>query len=411
MPRRPFTRDQSFLLPPSLDDWVPDDHPVRFVAAFVAELAAEDWAKLGVDAEGCEIGAPAYHPALLLSVWLAGFMSNLRSVRALEAACRDQISFRWLTGNQTPDHNTLWRFYDAHRTTLAHLFQVTVQTAWKAGLVDLALLAVDGTKVAGNVARDGMKDAEALAALAAQVAARVTELEAQIQAGGATAAPRLPQELRQAEALQERVAAARETVQADGGPRQANPVDADARLLLTRQGWVAGYNAQAAVVATPTAEDQPGGRVIVAVDVVTAVSDVGQLTPLRDAAVTTLGQAPEVLLADGGYHCGAELEACAARGQVVVLPESQGTRVQDPTHKDQFAYDPKTDTYTCPAGHPLRLQGTIQRTDRPPVQRYRMVSIYGRKCTSGFHPRCTRVLRRSCTTTVRCVRPPSSTTR
>ena len=373
MPRRAFTRDQSFLLPPSLDDWVAADHPVRFVAAFVDGLTAADLARLGVAAEGAWTGAPAYQPDLLLSVWLAGFMSGVRSVRALEAACRDQLSFRWLTGNQTPDHNTLWRFYDVHRTQLRHLFQVTVKTAWKAGLVDLALMAVDGTKVAGNVARAGMQDAAALAALAEQVDVRVSELEAQGDAGGATAAPRLPTELRQARALQERVTAARNAVAAEGGPHQANPVDADARLMPTRQGWVAGYNAQAAVVATPTADDEPGGRVIVAVDVVAALSDVGQLSPLRDAAVATLGQAPETLLADGGYHSGPELEACAARGQVVVMSEQQGKRGKAPTHKDQFAYAAETDRYTCPQGHPLRRQGTIHRAARPTVLRYVMV--------------------------------------
>lgn len=373
MPRRALTREQSYLLPPSLDDWVPADHPVRFVAAVVDDLTAADWAQLGVAASSAWTGAPAYHPEVLLSVWLAGFMSGVRSVRALEAACRDQLSFRWLTGNQLPDHNTLWRFYDVHRTQLPHLFQVTVKTAWKAGLVDLALMAVDGTKVAGNVARAGMRDAEALAALEEQVAARTAELGAQVDAEGATAAPRLPPELRQTRALQERVTAARQAVTAADGPAQANPVDADARLMPTRQGWIAGYNAQAAVVATPSVGEAPGGRVIVAVDVITAEHDAGQLLPVRDAAVATLGQAPDVLLADGGYHSGLDLEGCAARGQVVVMPEAQGDRLQDPTHKDQFAYDAETDHYTCPQGQPLRVQGTIHRTDRPTVQRYVMV--------------------------------------
>ena len=374
MPRRAFTRDQAYLLPPALDDWVPADHPVRFVAAFVDGLTSADWAQLGVAARSAWTGAPAYHPEVLLSVWLAGFMSGVRSVRALEAACRDQLSFRWLTGNQVPDHNTLWRFYAVHRTQLPQLFQLTVKTAWKAGLVDLALLAVDGTKVAGNVARAGMQDAEALVALQMQVAARTAELVAQVEAEGATAAPRLPPELRQTRALQDRVTAARQAVTAEDGPTRANPVDADARLLPTRQGWIAGYNAQAAVVATPaTVADEPGGRIIVAVDVVTAEHDAGQLLPVRDAAVATLGQAPETLLADGGYHRGPDLVGCAARGQVVVMPEAQGDRLQDPTHKDQFAYDPETDRYTCPQGQPLRRQGTIHRTDRPTVQRYVMV--------------------------------------
>ena len=156
-------------------------------------------------------------------------------------------------------------------------------------------MAVDGTKVAGNVARAGMQDAEALAALKGQAAARSAELTAQLDAEGATAAPRLPPDVRQARALQDRVTAARKVVEAVDGPKQANPVDADARLLPTRQGWVAGYNAQAAVVATPPGVDHPRGRVIVAVDVVTAEHDAGQLLPVRDAAVATLRSAANLL--------------------------------------------------------------------------------------------------------------------
>ena len=90
------------------------DHPAR-VAEFVDGMKREDWAELGVDADGDPMGAPAYHPRALLSVWLYGFMTGVRSTRKLETACRDQIPYLWLTGSQRPDHNTLWRFYKNHR--------------------------------------------------------------------------------------------------------------------------------------------------------------------------------------------------------------------------------------------------------------------------------------------------------
>ena len=104
-------REQMWLLPPSLDELLPLDHPARFVAEFVDVLDKEGWAELGVEIEGDPLGAPAYHPRALLCVWLYGFMTGVRSCRKLEAACRDQISYLWLTGWQHPDHNTLWRFY------------------------------------------------------------------------------------------------------------------------------------------------------------------------------------------------------------------------------------------------------------------------------------------------------------
>ena len=80
-------------------------------ASRVGSLDREDWAELGVEIGGDPLGAPAYHPRALLCVWLYSFMTGVRSCRKLEAACRDQIPYPWLTGWQHPDHNTLWRFY------------------------------------------------------------------------------------------------------------------------------------------------------------------------------------------------------------------------------------------------------------------------------------------------------------
>ena len=90
-------RVQMWLLPPSLDELLPLNHPARFVAEFVDALDREGWSEIGVEIEGAPLGAPAYHPRALLSVWLYGFMTGMRSCRKLEAACRDQIPYLWLT--------------------------------------------------------------------------------------------------------------------------------------------------------------------------------------------------------------------------------------------------------------------------------------------------------------------------
>ena len=138
MPLRPMGREQMWMLPPTLDELLPLDHPARFVAEFVDALDREDWGELEVEIDGEVLGAPAYHPRALLSVWLYGFMTGVRSCRKLEAACRDQIPYLWLTGWQHPDHNTLWRFYRGHRQAMRTLFERTVRTAVTMKLVDLA---------------------------------------------------------------------------------------------------------------------------------------------------------------------------------------------------------------------------------------------------------------------------------
>ena len=86
MPLREMNREQTWLLPPTLDELVPLDHPARFVAEFVDALDRDDWTELGVEPDGAPLGAPAYHPRALLSVWLYGFMTNVRSCRKLEGS-------------------------------------------------------------------------------------------------------------------------------------------------------------------------------------------------------------------------------------------------------------------------------------------------------------------------------------
>ena len=159
MPMRPFSREQAWLMPPTLDELVPADHPVRFAAAFVDSLDAEAWEALEIDLQGDPRGAGAYHPRALLSVWIYGFMTGVRSCRKLEAACRDQVPYMWLVGMQQPDHNTLWRFYKAHRDRMRTLLRRTVRTAVSAGLVDLAVQAVDGTRIAANASMQHTHDA------------------------------------------------------------------------------------------------------------------------------------------------------------------------------------------------------------------------------------------------------------
>src|ERR1700724_2143314 len=111
MPHREFRRDQVFLLPPALDDFLPVDHPARLVAEFVDGRLP----RLGLDAPPAADGRPSYPPALLLCCWLYGFMTRVRTSRKLERACTENVAFMWLTGFQRPDHNTLWRFYKRHR--------------------------------------------------------------------------------------------------------------------------------------------------------------------------------------------------------------------------------------------------------------------------------------------------------
>lgn len=354
MPERPFTRDQVFLLPPALDDWVPASHPVRFVAAWLEGFTDPEWTALGIDRTPARQGEARYAPAALLAIWVYGFMTGIRSTRALETACRDQVPFRWLTANQTPDHNTLARFYQRHRAQFHHLFHRSVRLAATAGLVDWALQAVDGTKITANAAGDRMLDAAALAALAARVDAAIAAVEAET-GPERVGPPDLPADLRGLTALKARIAQA-EARLAEGRAK-GNVTDPDAHQMTGRGVNRPAYNAQA-VVAPVATTTESGGRLVVAIDVRTRADDHDVLPELIAAAAAQTGRAAAVTVADAGYYSGADLARCAAQDRTVVLPEPRQPRADDPYGPHAFVHDPVADTVTCPEGTTLKRWGT-----------------------------------------------------
>lgn len=358
MPQRPGEREAGWQLPSSLDELIPANHAVRFVAAYLDGLDALDWTSLGISLEGKERGAPRYHPKVLLGIWLWGFMNGVRSARKLEAACGEMLSYRWLSGQQTPDHNTLWRFYQAHRAGMRYLLTHRVQTAVRAGLVDLALQAVDGTKLAGNAAKDRTYDAKGLERLIERTEQAIADLEAQNATGGEGAPLRLPEGLVSKAALLERVWQAKEQL---GPGERLNLTDREARLMKGRGGYVAGYNAQALVSPLDATTAGTTGMLITAADVSDDPDDHDQLVPMLDQAAATTGQHAGATLADGGYHSGPNLAASA--GQCLVMPEAQ-VGLDAPYHKDRFVYDAEEDAYTCPEGQVLTLRGTKQSGER-----------------------------------------------
>ena len=392
MPLRPMGREQMWMLPPTLDELIPADHPARFVDMYLDGLDRDGWAELGVDPDGNPMGAPAYHPRALLSIWLYGFMTGVRSTRKLEAACRDQVPYLWLTGRQCPDHNTLWRFYKKHRPTMRNLLNHTVRTAYTMKLVDLAFQAVDGTKVRANAANDRTYDDEALRRLLERAERAICELEAQNEAGEDAPPANLPPELTSKKALRERMRRAKETLADSDRLKQINLTDEDAVMMKTRQGITLAYNAQA-VVSPVTAGGKENGMLITAADVTDDPVDQSQLGPMLEQAEETTGVRAETTLADAGYHSGTNLEECARKGQRVVMPEAQGRALENPYHKDRFVYDEAGDRYRCPEGQWLRFT-RIKRTRQTKTRLYRASGAVCRACpafgictTDGRHGR------------------------
>ena len=375
MPLREMGREQIWMLPPTLDELLPLYHPARFVAEFVDALDREDWGELGVKIDGEVLGAPAYHPRALLSVWLYGFMTGVRSCRKLEAACRDQIPYLWLTGWQHPDHNTLWRFYRGHRQAMRKLFKRTVRTAVT---MKLAVQAVDGTKVVANASLNRSYDAEGLRGLLERLESAIADLEAQNEAGEDTAVAHLPEELADKEVLREQVRQAMDDLTSQKRHKRINLTDPDARLMKGRQGIVAGYNAQAMVSPTET-DGGATGMLVTAVDVVDAANDNALLVPMVEQAEETTGTRAQMTLADAGYFAASHLAECTRRGQQVVVSEARQRFLKDPYHKDQFTYNEPSDSFTCPQGQTLKFV-RIQHANGVPLRLYRASGAVCQAC-------------------------------
>jgi transposase len=356
---------QQFLFPPALEDWVPADHPARFLREFVDQL---DLAALGFAMPTAVEGRPPYAPSLLLKIWLFGYFHRIRSTRKLEAACRENLALLWLSGLIQPDHNSLWRFWRDNQKALRGLFKQSVEVAVRTGAVGLALQAVDGTKIEAAASGYSGWSQEYMEKLLAQLDRALDQVELQIVEANAQAeqAPgyRLPAGLAQRQALREQIQKGLAQLRADGREHY-HPVEPEARRMKVGSSTRYAYNAQA------VADAQAG--VIVACEVSRQETDAGQLVPMIQAAQQNLGVAAPgtTTLADTGYGAGADLQAAAAQGLSVLVPPAEGKPAHDnPYAAQHFRYDPLPQRVTCPRGQSLTHEGHTTKQGVP-VERYR----------------------------------------
>ena len=148
---RDVERDQLFLMPPSLRDWLPEDHLAWFVLDVVDQL---DLAPFFASHREDGRGGASYHPSLLLAVLLYAYCTGERSSRKIEAHLRDDVAYRVLGANQAPDHATIARFRARHEEAIADLFDQMLSLCVRAGIVDTSLVAIDGTKISANASPD-----------------------------------------------------------------------------------------------------------------------------------------------------------------------------------------------------------------------------------------------------------------
>jgi transposase len=342
----PFSRDQEYLLPPSMHDWLPQNHLARFIVEVVEQL---DLSKLIRRYSGC--GSVAYHPAVMLALLIYGYATGVFSSRKIERATYDSVAFRFIAAEQHPDHDTLANFRKTFLVELEDLFVQVLTLAQAMKLVRLGKIALDGTKIKANASKhkalsqghidklEGQlrEEVQALLKRATEVdqeeladgvdlpkaiACREDRLKA-LEEAKAKIAERVKARDEQAQPAYEEKVARREAQRAAGqkpkgkepqapatGPRakdQINLTDEESQIMPSAQGFVQGYNAQAAV--------DVDTMLVLATTVTQALNDQQQVKPMLDeldALPETLGTS-ETLLADNGYFSQDNVKACAER--------------------------------------------------------------------------------------------------
>jgi transposase len=320
---RPYYPDEELLLPPSLRDWLPEDHLAYFVSDVVdnLDLSAMD-AVYGTEKRG----QPPYDPLMMTKVLVYGYCIGVFSSRRIERRLVEDIAFRVLAADNHPNFRTISDFRKIHLQTLAGLFEQVLKIALEAGAMKVGRVALDGTKVKANASKHKAMSHDRMLEKEKQLKAEVQQLLEQAEAADAEEDTRhgkdrrgdeLPAELARRETRLKKIreakralaARARQKTEAEGGdPKQAKPkekdqynfTDPESRIMKGADGFVQGYNAQAAVEAD--------FQLIVGQAVTQATNDKEQLMPMVETIEEQSGQRPEEILADSGYCSEKNLE-------------------------------------------------------------------------------------------------------
>lgn len=342
--------EQTWMFPPSVEDWIGEDHPARFIRDFIDAL---DLQEIGFTVDDSGVGRPRFASDLLLKVWLYGYMNRIRSSRKLEQACRENMGLIWLTGLNAPDHSSIWRFWRDNKKRIREIFKKTVEVAVHSNLIGLAVHAIDGTKIAAKSCRCGVKNRQELKRLLARLDERVDAVMEEVEC----AEKRENGEYRLSGTMidkDKRKEAIRKALnELDRGNRKViHPAEPDARYIKThRRSMELVYNGQ--VVA-----DQ-SSRMIVAQDTVMDEADNGRLVPMLDQVKETIGAVAQENVADSGYYSSSQIGLAEERKYEVLTnpPPSESTPERSPEanpyHPSRFVYDEKRNCCICPHGQEL----------------------------------------------------------
>ena len=387
-------RDQATLFPECLEDWVDEDNAVRVIEAFVEGLDLGGLGFRGVDPK--DTGRPSYHPAVLLKLYIYGYLNRVQSSRRLEREAGRNVEVMWLTGRLVPDHKTIADFRKDNGPAIRKVCARFVTLCRRLGLLAKASVAIDGSKFKAVNNRDRNFTAAKMKRRMAQIEESVARYLHQLDSADrqepsealAMRTTRLKEKIAKLEGEMRRLEAL-DVERRETPDQQISLTDPDARSMATsgRGSGVVGYNVQAAV--------DTEHHLIVTHEVTNDGNDRSQLSPVAKEAKATLEAEELDVVADRGYFDSEEILACDEAGITVTLPKPQtsGNRAKGRFVKQDFRYRADEDVYICPAGEHLVYRYTNQENGLR-LRRYwssvcQGCTIKGR-CTTGKERRITR---------------------
>ncbi|MGA7454429.1 MAG: IS1182 family transposase [Rhodoplanes sp.] len=387
-------RRQSTLLPECLDDFIGDSNPVRVIDVFVDAL---DLAEMGFDGvDPAATGRPAYHPSVLLKLYIYGYLNRVQSSRRLEREAGRNVELMWLLSRLAPDHKTIADFRKDNGLALRKVCARFIELCRDMGLLTTTSVAIDGSKFKAVNNRDrnftSAKVERRRAQLEESVARYLSQLDtADRQEPSETLAlktTRLKEKLAKLKEEMEKLAA-HEKLMLASPDQQVSLTDPDSRSMATsgRGSGVVGYNVQVAV--------DTEHHLIVTHEVTNSGSDRAQLANMAKQAKAVLKAETIEAVADRGYFSSPEILECHGAGITVTLPKplTSGAKSEGRFGKQDFVYLPEEDVYRCPAGERLPYRYTNEE-DGKILRRYWTTACPNcslkTQCTTGPQRRITR---------------------
>ncbi|MEL0584027.1 MAG: IS1182 family transposase [Candidatus Thiodiazotropha sp. (ex. Lucinoma kazani)] len=357
-----INRDQGVLMPERLDDFIGEDNPVRIVDAYVESL---DLRGLGFKgAEPCATGRPAYHPSVILKLYIYGYLNRIQSSRRLERETQRNVEVMWLLERLTPDFKTIADFRKDNGKAIRGVCREFVFLCRRLDLFSQAIVAIDGSKFKAVNNRDKNFTSAKLKRRLEHIEASIDRYLSQLDTADRQE-PTIAEA--QTERLQEKIAALKEEQQhlrkleaqvQEAPDKQVSLTDPDARSMKTRGSGIVGYNVQTAVDAEH--------HLIVAHEVINTGSDRNALFSMATQAREAMNTEELLAVADRGYYKGEEILACEDSGIKTVLPKPKTSNNQAKGFfgRSDFRFLPEDNEYICPAGECLIWRMTSQEKGR-----------------------------------------------